>query len=296
MRFSPWMLLTFVIASLFADSAGAQIRASEIGSMSQIIDGTKITMEYSRPRARGRDPLFGNPRVVRWDEVWTPGANYATTLEVSKDVTVNGKRLAKGKYSVWFVVKKDAPWTVVIDPRVRLYHMEPPESTTTQIRFPVRPEEAPFTEVLTWSVPALSAGGGMLAMNWGKVRIPIELTVQPSYVLTLSAADAAPYLGRYSYLVRLGPDSGKVSSLSVTHEDNTLKGQWEPNDPYFKKFALIRIAPNWFAPGVYDENGVIYEVYKPEMTFEFTAVGGKAVSLEVRGEDDRVEAAGKRIP
>ena len=296
MRISSGTLFAFVIASLFADSAGAQIRASEIGTMSQIIDGTKITMEYSRPRARGRDPLFGNPRVVRWDEVWTPGANYATTLEVSKDVTVNGKRLAKGKYSVWFVVKKDTPWTVVFDPRVRRYHMEPPESTTTQIRFPVRPEEAPFTEVLTWSMPALSASGGTLAMNWGKVRIPIELTVQPSYVLTLSAADAAPYLGRYSYAVRLGPDSGKVSTLTVTHEDNTLEGQWEPNDPYFKKFALIRIAPNWFAPGVYDEKGVIYEVYKPEMTFEFTVVGGKAVSLEVRGEDDRVEAAGKRIP
>jgi methionine-rich copper-binding protein CopC len=31
--------------------AHAQIRASEVGSMSQIIDGTKITMEYSRPRA-----------------------------------------------------------------------------------------------------------------------------------------------------------------------------------------------------------------------------------------------------
>jgi hypothetical protein len=283
------------VSLLTTTDAGAQIRASEIGTMSQIIDGTKITMEYSRPRARGRDPLFGNPRVVRWDEVWTPGANYATTLEVSKDVTVNGNRLAKGKYSVWFVVKKDADWIVVFDPRVRRYHMEPPESTTTQVRFPVRPEAAAFTEVLTWSMPALSAGGGTLAMTWGKVRIPIEITVQPSYILTMSAADAAPYLGRYSYAVRVGPDSGKVSTLTVSHEDNTLRGQWEPNDPYFKKFALIRIAPNWFAPGVYDANGVIYEIYKPEMTFEFTVSGGKATALEVRTEDDKVEATGKRI-
>jgi hypothetical protein len=174
--------------------------------------------------------------------------------------------------------------------------MEPPDSSAAQVRFPVRPEEAPFTEVLTWSVPALSAGGGTLAFNWGKVRIPIPFTVQPSYTMTMTAADAAPYLGRYSYSVLLGPDSGKTSTLTVTHEDNTLKGQWEPNDPYFRKFALIRIAPTWFAPGVYDRNGVIYEVYKPEMTFEFGVSGGKAVSLEVRTEDDKVEAAGKRIP
>ena len=60
-----------------------------------MIDGTKITMEYSRPRARGRNPLFGT-RAVRWDEVWTPGANWATTFETTKDMTLNGRRVPKG--------------------------------------------------------------------------------------------------------------------------------------------------------------------------------------------------------
>jgi hypothetical protein len=32
------------------------------------------------------------------------------------------------------------------------------------------------------------------------------------------------------------------------------------------------------------------------MTFEFTVVNRKAVSLEVRSEDDEVEAVGKRKP
>ncbi|MEP6509570.1 MAG: DUF2911 domain-containing protein, partial [Gemmatimonadales bacterium] len=59
----------------------AQVRASEIGVMSQMIDGTKITVEYSRPRSRGRDSLFGT-KAVHWDEVWTPGANWATTFDV----------------------------------------------------------------------------------------------------------------------------------------------------------------------------------------------------------------------
>ena len=68
--------------------------------MTQIIDGTKISMEYSRPRARGRNPLFGNPRVVRWNEVWTPGANWATTFEINKPITLAGRAVAKGKYSV----------------------------------------------------------------------------------------------------------------------------------------------------------------------------------------------------
>ena len=289
-------LLSLFALTLFIPASGAaQIRASEIGTMSQMIDGTKITMEYSRPRVRGRDPLFGTP-IVRWDEVWTPGANWATTFETNKDMTLGGQRVPKGKYSMWIVVRQSGNWTTILDPVVRRYHMEPPDSSAQQIRIPVRPTEGPFFEVLTWSVPDITATGGTLAMNWGKTVVSMPIAVDPSFQMTMSAAEAAPYVGRYEYVRRLQPDSGQKSTLFVTHENNTLKGRWEPNDPYFRTFALIRIAPHWFAPGVYDRTGAIYEVYKPEMTFEFTVTGGRASSLEVRTEDDKVEATGKRLP
>jgi len=289
--------LTLVVALVTETPsvAFAQIRASEIGTMSQIIDGTKITLEYSRPRARGREPLFGG-RVVRWNEVWTPGANWATTLETSKDITLNGTKVRKGKYSVWMVVRQDGNWTTILDPRVRRYHEEPPDSTGQQVRIATRPTQAAFAEVLTWSMPALSATGGTLAMHWGTTQVSLDVGVEPSLRMTMSPTDAAPSLGTYSYTARTGPDSGKTKTLTLSYDDSTLKGQWEPNDPYFRKFALIRIAPGWFAPGVYDGNGQIYEVYKPEMTFEFKVENGKAVTLEVRTEDDQVEAVGKRKP
>src|SRR5205085_11148207 len=113
------------------------IRASEIGMLAQTIDGTKITVEYSRPRARGRDTLFGT-KFVQWGETWTPGANWATTLDVDKPVTLNGKAVAKGKYSVWMIVRKGSEWTVVLDPRAHRYHEDRPDSIAAQIRFPVR--------------------------------------------------------------------------------------------------------------------------------------------------------------
>ena len=274
--------------------ATAQIRASEIGMMSQIIDGTKITMEYSRPRARGRDPVFGN--VVRWNEVWTPGANWATTLETNKNITLNGVRVPKGKYSVWMVVRQGGNWTTVLEPKVHIYHEYPPDSTAQQVRIATPVTQAPFAEILTWSMPALSATGGTLAMHWGTTLVPIAVAVEPSLRMTMSPSDAAPYLGSYTYTERTGPDSGKTKTLTVTYEDSTLKGRYTPEDDYWRKFALIRIAPNWFAPGVYDDKGQIYEVYKPELTLEFKVAGGKAVSLEMRNEADEVEAAGQRKP
>ena len=275
-------------------ASAAQIRASEIGTMSQIIDGTKITLEYSRPRARGRDPLFG--RVVRWNEVWTPGANWATTFETNKNITLNGVRVPKGKYSVWMVVRQDGNWTTVLEPKVHIYHEYPPDSSGQQVRIATKVTQAPFAEVLTWSIPALSAAGGTLEMHWGTTLVPIAVAVEPSLRMTMSPSEAAPYLGSYTYTERTGPDRGKTKTLTVTYEDSTLKGRYTPDDDYFRKFALIRIAPDWFAPGVYDDKGQIYEVYKPELTLEFKIVGGKAVSLEMRNESDEVEAAGQRKP
>lgn len=83
-------------------ASGQTLLASELGSVSQVVDGTKVTVEYSRPRARGRTGLFGGE--VKFGHVWTPGANRSTTLAVSKDVSINGHAVPKGKYSVWMVV------------------------------------------------------------------------------------------------------------------------------------------------------------------------------------------------
>ena len=260
--------------------------------MSQVIDGTKITVEYSRPRSRGRDPIFGT-KAVHWDEVWTPGANYATTFEADKPVKLNGKTVAKGKYSVWMVVRKTGNWTVVLEPKVKLYHMDPPDSTTAQIRFPVRVEAAPFTDVLTWSMPELTMSGGTLAMQWERVRVPIKVEVEPSLVTTIPASEAAPYVGEWAFTEQ---DSAgkptKVVQLTIVHEDGTLKARWTPDDPYFKQFAMVRIAPDWFAPGVYDK-GEIYEVLKPDMTFEFTRENGRVASFIIRDMEDNVWGTGR---
>jgi hypothetical protein len=285
---------SFLAALSLPVAVEAQIRASEIGTISQTIDGTVISVEYSRPRARGRDPIFGT-KAVRWDEVWTPGANWATTLDVSKPVQINGHPVAKGKYSVWMVVRKGGPWTVVLDPRSHRYHMEPPDSTKDQVRIPVRIQTAPFTDVLTWSMPELRMDGGTLAMQWERVRVPLDVKVQPSLVSTLPAGDAAEYLGEYKFveLDSAGKES-KVTVFNITHEGGTLKGRWTPDDPYMKKFALIRISPDWFVPGVYDESGTLYEVLKPDITVEFKRENGKVASFVIRDMEDNVWGTGTR--
>ena len=276
--------------------ATAQVKASEIGTMSQLIDGTKISMEYSRPRVRGRDPLFGT-KAVHWGEVWTPGANWATTLETDKAITLDGHAVPKGKYSVWFVVRQSGDWTMVLDPKWKLFHMTPPDSNATQVRVPVHAHEAPFAEVLTWSMPALRVNGGTLAMNWDRTAVSVNVGVAPSLTTSMPLADAQQYLGSYDFTeVDSTGKVTKTSTLVLDYENGTLKGVSELWDGYLGHFAMIRVAPDWFVPGVYDKDGVIYEVLRPDVTIEFTRVNGRPATFEWRGEDDKVFVRGKRRP
>jgi hypothetical protein len=280
---------------LLPAAAAAQIRASEIGSVSQIVDGTKITIEGSRPRARGRDPIFGT-KAVRWDEVWTPGANFATTLDLDRDAKLNGHAVPKGRYSMWLVVKQAGDWTMVLEPRARLYHMEPPDSSAAQIRFPVRTDSVAFTEVLTWSVPAIRVNGATITMQWERKRVSMDLAVEPSLRVELPLADARPYLGQYDY-DEPGPNGTSRRLLfSVTFENGVMKGQWQPNDAYMGRFALIRVGTDTFAPGLYDKDGQIYEVLRPDMIFTFSRTNGSVTGLEARYEDDTLAGKATRAP
>ena len=269
----------------------AQVRASEPAMVAQTIDGTRLTVEYSRPRARSRDSLYG--KIVTWGEVWTPGANWATTFEASKNVRVNGRPLPAGKYSVWIVVRKEGPWTLVLDPRHRRFHTMHPDSTAEQVRVDVARSATPFTEALTWSFSGLSPEGATLTMEWGTVRVPIEIKVTSSMSLLTAPEKAAPILGEYTFAWSGGPETGKPITLYITHESGSLMGRWDPAPfPEWDRFFLIPLPDGAFVPG-FLEKGKLYDVER-DMVFEFVTDGGKATEFKVRAEKDQVIASGKR--
>jgi hypothetical protein len=290
-------LLYVLAAALGAAGAmpatlAAQIRASERASISQTIDGTVFTIDYARPQARGRDSLFG--RVVQWGEVWTPGANWATTLEVNRDVTLDGHTVKKGKYSVWMVVRPEA-WTVVLDPRFQLYHEEHPDSTPDQIRWSVRPERGGFTEALTWSVPEVRPDGAVFTMAWGTVRVPINAQVTPKHPIPTPSDVAAPFVGRY--VVEWIPELGaKKDTVELYYDAGVLRQRWTPIlsiYPALQLQPMVHIGDDLFIPTIL-VNGRVREMVS-DMVFEFERKDGKVVALEVRDDKDVLLGAGYRL-
>ncbi len=66
---------------------------------------------YGRPQKNGRN-VFGD--LVEYGKVWRLGANEATEIEFYKDVKVDGKKIAKGRYTLYAIPNPDS-WTLIIN-------------------------------------------------------------------------------------------------------------------------------------------------------------------------------------
>lgn len=66
---------------------------------------------YSRP-AKEKRTIYGG--IIEYGKVWRMGANEATEIEFYKDVTINGKKVPKGRYTVYAIVEKEN-WTFIIN-------------------------------------------------------------------------------------------------------------------------------------------------------------------------------------
>ena len=92
--------LAFFFTSEFASAQEAlKPRLSPLEMVTMKYDDTYVKITYSRPHKRGRK-IFGNPEIVPYGEVWRTGANEATEMTVTKPITIAGKSLDAGTYSI----------------------------------------------------------------------------------------------------------------------------------------------------------------------------------------------------
>jgi len=287
-------LAAAVILVTPAGTARAQIVASERGTVSQTIDGTLISVDYARPSLRGRTHIFDTevPRNL----LWTPGADDATKISISRDVTIEGTPVPAGSYSLWMVTSR-GDWQVVLDPDTTRFHLPHPDPALGQIAFTVRADTtAPFAETLMFSFPAVRATGADLRMHWENTLVEMTVGVQPTRDLTISAADAAPYVGRWDVEER-DAESGDLRTFSFELEyvSPHLATVIEifPGYPFETYFAPA--SPQVFNP-VYVMNGTVAGVWE-FVYFEFElGEDGRAESFAARAaRDDTIWMTGKRV-
>jgi len=71
----------------------------------------QINVFYNRPYKKGRE-IFGD--LVSYGKVWRTGANEATTFQTKTPITIKGKILKAGKYSLW-TIPNEHSWSIIFN-------------------------------------------------------------------------------------------------------------------------------------------------------------------------------------
>jgi hypothetical protein len=66
---------------------------------------------YSRPKKEGRS-IFGG--LVEYGNLWRLGANEAKEIEFYSKVNIGGKKIPKGRYTLYAIVNENS-WTFIIN-------------------------------------------------------------------------------------------------------------------------------------------------------------------------------------
>ena len=223
---------------------GKAQRASEKASLLQEIAGASLTIEYSRPVARGRAKLFGG--VVHWGEIWTPGANWATTLDVSRDFTLNGHAVPQGKYSMWMIPAEQGDWTVFLSGKAKRFHTQRPRDTSDDVvRFTVKPEPGRFMETLTFYFPEVKRDGATLRMHWGETFIPLQFGLGAPKPVALTPEQISQYVGEYKHRTTQPEMPERIRDFLIWEKDGALMGRYLPN-PQGNEFEFVHIGNGRF--------------------------------------------------
>lgn len=100
------VLLKIIVGTLYKSSS-SEAKAGDL----------KVEVRYNRTSSNNRK-VFGY--AVPHDIVWRTGSGEVTEIEFSKSCTFGGKRIKKGKYSLWSIPgKKD--WVIILNKETGQY-------------------------------------------------------------------------------------------------------------------------------------------------------------------------------
>ena len=166
------------IALSFASVSAQSVRfpsPSPAAMVKQTIGVVDATINYSRPGVKGRE-VWG--KLVPYGELWRSGANMATTLELSDEATIEGQKIAAGKYSLFTIPAQQGDWTLVINKNPNLAGTGGYKQEEDALRVKVKAQmQTTSREWLEYAFEELTDSSATLALYWERLRLPVKISV-----------------------------------------------------------------------------------------------------------------------
>ncbi len=142
-------------------------RPSPPDSVMQTVNGKMIGVNYSSPSLKGR--TMGKDVEPMVGKVWRAGANEATVFSTDKNVTINGKPLAAGKYALFVLVNSNGTWTFIFNKKWNVWGAFDYDKNkgVDALQVTVTPEkQSSSTERLVYTITK----DGNVSLIWGTMK------------------------------------------------------------------------------------------------------------------------------
>ncbi|HYS54263.1 MAG TPA: DUF2911 domain-containing protein [Thermoanaerobaculia bacterium] len=148
-------------------------RVSPRATITQTVGLTDVTITYGRPAVRKRN-IWGE--LIPYGMVWRTGADEATTITFTDDVTINGQKLLAGTYSLHAILSKDE-WTLIFNKVFRQWGSFEYDPSQDALRIQVKPQASDFTELLTFSIPRVTQTSADVVFQWERLKVAFTFEV-----------------------------------------------------------------------------------------------------------------------
>jgi hypothetical protein len=210
-------IIVSLFLAAFAFSANAQIKTpapSPSQKIEQMVGLTDVTLEYSRPGAKGRT-IFGD--LVPYGKVWRTGANKNTTLTFSTDFMVSGETLKAGTYAL-FTIPGEKTWDVILYSDASNWGTPGKwDDTKVAAKMTVTPEVMTMSvETFTITFDNLTNNSAVIGILWEntyvglKFETPTDAMVSKQITAVMNGPEAGDYYASAVYYLQSGNDIKKA--------------------------------------------------------------------------------------
>lgn len=190
---------------------------------------SEITVEYSRPSAKGR-VVFGD--VVALGKIWRTGANASTTITFGEDVSVQGNPVKAGTYALYSIPNKDS-WEIMLYSDTKLAGRVGDYDTAKEV---VRFKATPSTlkekvETFTINISDLGANTANIELVWENTRVAFGVKAEidekiMANIESVMANDSRPYYQAARYYYENGKDIKKALEWINVAAANNSQAYW----------------------------------------------------------------------
>lgn len=186
MKNTKFFLLAIALFITCSFAANAQLQAPALSPsafVSQNVGFTKISIDYSSPAVKGRK-IFG--AIEKYGVTWRAGANAQTIIDFSTAVSVGGKNLRAGRYSIFMTPTETGDWTVHINSKAASVFSYMKDgvmdaeaiAADDAVSFKATTERGGNTERLQYHISAGDNKTATITMAWEGVKVTFPVDTQ----------------------------------------------------------------------------------------------------------------------